>query len=100
MSHVTPLPSAGEVFLDPRGSGRALRVSWHAGRGQGSDGPGQGGAGQDLVVLSLWSGGTCTGSFRLAAEDVPALVNVLRRGLVRSDAHQTVPREADGGLTG
>ena len=69
MNPVTPLPAAGEVFLDARGSGRALRVSWHAEA--------------DLVVLSLWTGGTCTGSFRLPAEDVPDLVDTLREGLAR-----------------
>ena len=76
MNPVTPLPAAGEAFLDARGSGRALRVSWHAEA--------------DIVVLSLWTGGTCTGSFRLPAEDVPALVETLREGLARSyDGHRT-----------
>ena len=68
---VTPLPVAGEVFLDTRGSGRALRVSWHH----------LGQEGGDLVVLSLWNGSTCTGSFRIAAQDVPHLVDALREGL-------------------
>ncbi|MEP7089843.1 MAG: hypothetical protein ABI776_07000 [Nocardioidaceae bacterium] len=67
MNPVTPLPAAGEAFLDARGGGRALRVSWHGEAG--------------LVVLSLWSGGTCTGSFRLPAEAVPDLVEALREGL-------------------
>ncbi len=66
MSPVTPLPSAGEAFLDARGSGRALRVSWHSEAG--------------LVVLSLWQAGTCTGSFRLPVEDVPDLLDALRAG--------------------
>ncbi len=39
-SRSRPLPAAGEVFLDARGAGRALRVSWHAEA--------------DVVVLSLW----------------------------------------------
>jgi hypothetical protein len=70
---VTPLPAPDrhrEVFLDTRGDGRALRVSWHPEA--------------DLVVLSLWSGGTCTGTFRLPVEDLPDLVDSLRDGLVRS----------------
>jgi hypothetical protein len=72
---VTPLPSAGEAFLDPRGSGRALRVTWH---GEA-----------DLVVLSLWHGGTCTGTFRLPVEEVPELIGVLRSALARSsDGHR------------
>ena len=70
MLPVTPLPSAGEVFLDARGDGRALRLSWHAE--------------VDVVVLSLWRGGSCTGTFRLPAEDVPALVEALRAGLAAS----------------
>ena len=74
MNPVTPLPAAGEVFLDARGSGRALRVSWHH----------LGAEETDLVVLSLWRGGTCTGSFRLAVADVPDLVDALRAGLARS----------------
>ena len=76
MLPVAPLPAAGEVFLDSRGSGRALRVSWHAEA--------------DVVVLSLWSGGTCTGSFRLPVEDVPDMIDALRDGLARSyDSHRT-----------
>ena len=75
MRPVTPLPASGEVFLDPRGSGRALRVSWHAEA--------------DVVVLSLWRGRTCSGSFRLGVEDVPDLIEALRAGLARSgDARQ------------
>jgi hypothetical protein len=76
---VTPLPTAGEVFLDTRGSGRALRVSWHPEN--------------DLVVLSLWQGDTCTGTFRLPVEDVPDLVDALRDGLMRAyDGRRRVPR--------
>ena len=71
MSHVAPLPAAGEVFIDARGSGRALRVSWHR----------LGPVGNDLVVLSLWRGGTCTATFRLPVEDVPDLVAALQEGL-------------------
>jgi hypothetical protein len=84
---VTPLPAAGEVFLDTRGSDRALRVSWH------HLGPDEG----DLVVLSLWSGDTCTGTFRLAAHDVPDLVDALRGGLARSfDGRREAARRGDG----
>lgn len=62
-----PIPILGGVFRDVRGQGRALRVSWHA-----EDG---------LVVLSLWDGARCTGTIRLAAEDVPALLEALGLGL-------------------
>ena len=64
MTPVTPLPSTGEIFLDQRGGGRALRLSWHPEA--------------DLVVLSLWQGATCTGTFRLPVEDIATLVEVLR----------------------
>jgi hypothetical protein len=84
---VTPLPSAGEVFLDARGGGRVLRLSWHAEA--------------DVVVLSLWSGGTCTGSFRLPAEDVPDLIAALRAGLAASyDVARSGLSRAKHGLTG
>jgi len=66
VSPITPLPPVGEVFLDARGSGRALRVTWHGEVG--------------LVVLSLWHGDTCSGTFRLPADDVPALIDALRAG--------------------
>lgn len=77
MRSATPLPSTGEVFLDARGDDRALRVSWHPEA--------------DVVVLSLWRGPVCAGSFRLAVEDVPALVELLRASLVEAydDARQS-----------
>ena len=87
MHPVTPLPATGEVFLDARGPERALRVSWHAE--------------SDVVVLSLWIGGTCSGSFRLPAEAVPDLIEVLRGGLARSyDVHRTRLGRVDGDLVG
>jgi hypothetical protein len=67
MAEVTSLPSSGEVFFDPRGEGRSLRASWHHADG--------------LVVLSLWHESVCVGSFRLAADDVPTLVDTLVSGL-------------------
>ena len=63
MSAARPLPELGSIFLDARGDERALRVSWHDEA--------------DLVVVSLWRDNVCTGSFRLAAEDVPDLVDTL-----------------------
>jgi hypothetical protein len=67
MGAVRPIPVLGGVVRDVRGAGRALRVSWHAE--------------DDLVVLSLWDGPRCTGTFRLSAADVPALVEALQLGL-------------------
>ena len=87
MHPVRPLPATGEVFLDARGSRRALRVSWHSEA--------------DVVVLSLWTGGTCSGSFRLPVEDVPDLIDLLRAGLARSyDVHRTRLTRVEGGLLG
>ena len=62
-----PLPAHREVFLDARGDGRALRVTWHAEAG--------------VVVFSLWRDRTCSGTFRLPVEDAPALVDMLRNSL-------------------
>jgi hypothetical protein len=67
MATVVSFPERGEVFLDARGEGRTLRVSWHHDVG--------------MVVFSLWRGATCTGSFRLPADEVPALLAALAGGL-------------------
>jgi len=67
MATARPLPISGDVFLDSRGGDRALRVSWHHEAG--------------VVVLSLWRDNVCAGSFRLAVDDVPALLDLLRSGL-------------------
>lgn len=58
------------MFLDARGGGRTMRVSWHDEAG--------------VVVLSLWRSGVCTGTFRLPVDEVPELVDTLRRGLSSS----------------
>lgn len=60
-------PRTGSVFLDPRGEDCTLRVTWH----QDSQ----------LVVLSLWRDNVCAGTFRLAADEVPDLIALLRQGL-------------------
>ena len=70
MSAVRPLPETGSIFLDARGGDRALRVSWHQEA--------------DLVVLSLWRDNVCAGSFRLAVDEVPDLIDVLRQALTES----------------
>jgi hypothetical protein len=71
MGEVRPIPTLGGVVRDVRGAGRALRVSWH-----NEDG---------LVVLSLWDGPRCTGTVRVAATDVPALIEALQIGLRPAD---------------
>ena len=70
MPTARPLPETGSIFLDARGTDRALRVSWHHESG--------------LVVLSLWRDNICAGSFRLAVDDVPEFIDVLRTGLDRA----------------
>ena len=67
MGEVLAIPRLGGVVRDARGAGRALRVSWH-----GED---------SLVVLSLWDGPRCTGTVRVAAADVPTLIEALQVGL-------------------
>ena len=69
----------GEVFLDARGDGRALRVAWHTEAG--------------LVNLSLWRQGVCAGTFRLDITQVPDLIDVLRVGLAQQ-YHHTVRKLA------
>jgi hypothetical protein len=74
------LPRTGAVFLDPRGEDRSLRVTWHQE--------------QLLVVLSLWRDNVCSGSFRLAVDEVPDLIALLRGGLdVAYDRALTQRRE-------
>jgi len=60
------LPATGEVFLDARGSDRALRATWHFDA--------------DLLILSFWHGNVCTGSFRMPADQVPELIELLESG--------------------
>jgi hypothetical protein len=62
------------VFLDGRGDDRALRLSWHTEPALGSG----------LVVLSMWRENVCVGTFRLAADDVPAMIAFLSSGLAAS----------------
>ncbi len=70
MSAARPLPAVGSIFFDARGDDRALRVSWHSE--------------SDLVVLSLWRDNVCVASFRLAVDEVPVLIDLLREGLDRA----------------
>jgi hypothetical protein len=64
----TPMPTRGDVIVGRDRVGRVLRVSAHPELGR--------------VVLSLWQGGTCIGTFRLAPGDVPDLVAVLSAAAV------------------
>jgi hypothetical protein len=80
MGEVLPLPNRGEVFLDPRGEGRSLRVSWHRDR--------------STLVLSLWQLGQCRATFRLDTDEVPNLVRALVAGLADGLAdHRELTRQ-------
>jgi hypothetical protein len=63
MGEVLPMPTFGDVFTDVRGGDRTMRISSH--REQG------------VVVVSLWFGPVCRGSFRMDAGDVGRLMSVL-----------------------
>ena len=74
------LTTPGAIFLDPRGDERALRVSWHQEA--------------EVCVLSLWRDNVCTATFRLAVDDVPDLIALLREGLDLSFASTRAARTA------
>jgi hypothetical protein len=57
--------SRRDLFLDERGTG--LRVTWHPER--------------DLVVLSVWQGDSCVGTFRMPVRDIPRLSGLLAAAL-------------------
>ena len=57
------MPSFGDLFTNLRGDDRTMRVSYHPDRG--------------AVVVSLWSGTLCRGSFRMAVDDVRRLTTLL-----------------------
>jgi hypothetical protein len=80
-SDPAPLPRLGEVFFDVRGNSRSMRISWYADTG--------------VAVLSIWQGGMCTGTFRLAIADLPRMVETLQRGPAgqRRDWDAQVPGE-------
>jgi hypothetical protein len=63
MGEVYPMPTVGDLFTDVRGDDRTMRVSYHEHRG--------------VIVVSLWAGTVCRGSFQLAADDAPRLAAVL-----------------------
>lgn len=60
---MSPLPAHGDIVVGRDAAGRVLRVSGHPA--------------QDRVVLSIWQGGRCLATIRLASDDVPELVRAL-----------------------
>lgn len=69
MARIVALSVPGEVFLDARDEGRAMRLSWHHE--------------DELVVFSLWRDHRCVASFRLVKDDVPPLIESLVQGLAQ-----------------
>ncbi|HEX9530447.1 MAG TPA: hypothetical protein VF954_04860 [Acidimicrobiales bacterium] len=65
MSEPTPIPGQRLVLADGRG---ALRATWHPDGG--------------VVVISLWRGDRCFGTFRAAPAEVSALIGFLANALV------------------
>lgn len=83
MKPVSPLPTHGAVFFDPRDEGRSLRVSFHDALG--------------VFVLSLWKDDTCLGTFRLPVDDAPRLIHSMVGALVGGGAAMSAPTpSADG----
>ena len=74
--HQARLPSSGECYLDQRGSDRALVVRRQE---AGEDG-------DPVVVLALWRGAECVGTFRLRREDVAPLATALGTGPTAASA--------------
>jgi hypothetical protein len=77
--------SQGDVFLDARGNGRAMRLSWHPEA--------------DVVVLSLWREETCAGTFRMPHEDVEAFIDALVDNLRDAPGVHLPPRSAAASTT-
>jgi hypothetical protein len=86
-SDAAPLPRLGEVFFDVRGNSRSMRLSWYADTG--------------VAVLSIWQGGMCTGTFRLAIGDLPRMVETLQRGPGGQQPHwdAEAPGQADAPMS-
>jgi hypothetical protein len=80
---VSPLPVHGDVLVGRDAAGKFLRVSRHSEL--------------DRVVLSIWDGGHCVATLRLAAGDVPELVRILVGTLVeeRAPVLAAVPSTGD-----
>ncbi|MFC4149606.1 hypothetical protein ACFO0M_25440 [Micromonospora mangrovi] len=78
------MPSFGDLFTDVRGDDRTMRVSYHPDRG--------------AVVVSLWSGTLCRGSFRMPVDDLDRLTALLAE--IRSSTVPATPAAPAGGGSG
>ncbi|GAA0916352.1 hypothetical protein [Virgisporangium aurantiacum] len=77
---LTPVPRIGDLFIDARGDGRAMRVSLHPDRA--------------IAVVSLWSSSTCRASFQLPLEDAARLAELLSPAGAAIDAAADADAEA------
>ncbi|MEU7909183.1 hypothetical protein [Actinoplanes sp. NPDC049118] len=85
MGEVLPMPTVGDIFDDVRGDDRTMRVSYHQDRG--------------VVVVSLWAGTVCRGSFRLATDDVGRLAAFLSGIATPADAGTQAGVEANAAVS-
>jgi hypothetical protein len=69
------MPRFGDVFADVRGGNRTMRVSFHGDQG--------------AIVVSLWAGAVCRGSFRMAVDDVSRLMSTLSEIKLSVDSAST-----------
>jgi hypothetical protein len=73
------------VFTDVRGDDRTMRITLHPER-----------AGRPaVVVVSLWLGPVCRGSFRMAPDDLDRLMATLAEAKTALRAAPTAPGSAD-----
>ena len=68
-------------FYDARGQVRRMGVSTHA---------------DSTMVISLWQGDVCTGTFRLPANDAARLISALAYGMTEAIPGQGLP-DSEGG---
>ena len=76
---VVPIPVHGRWAVDPRGEGRAVRVSAHAEAG--------------FLIVSTWKADTCVGTVRLLPDEAAELV----AGITDALAQLVTPRDSGGG---
>lgn len=72
---ISPLPRRGSTVVGRDQEGRRLRIAAHPASGR--------------VVLSIWQDDVCRATIRLAAEDVPGVVEQLTRSLLPVPAEES-----------
>lgn len=82
MAESAAVASSVAWFEDVRTPVRRMKVSWHAD--------------EDVVVLSLWQGERCTGTFRMAPSDAPGLIHLLVDSLADRPRHPMPPAPSGG----